>query len=100
MGIMVAGDSTGRPAGRRSKLLECLFRPSSVAVIGASEKPGKVGTVVLGNILKSGYTGKIFPVNPSHEEVMGLPCHPSVSELPETPDLAIIIVPAPAVQRA
>lgn len=84
--------------GKGVKLLESLFNPSSVAVVGASEKPGKVGRVVLENILASGYAGKVFPVNPSHESVMGLPCHPSVSALPETPELAVIIVPAPAVQ--
>ncbi|MDI6830957.1 MAG: acetate--CoA ligase family protein [Actinomycetota bacterium] len=78
-------------------MLEYLFKPSAVAVIGASEKPGKVGRVVLENILRSGYAGKVFPVNPGSEKIMGLPCYPSVSELPETPELAVIIVPAPAV---
>lgn len=67
-------------------------------MIGASEKPGKVGRVVLENILRSGFPGKIYPVNPSHVTVFDLPCYPSVSALPETPDLAVIIVPAPAVQ--
>ncbi len=67
-------------------------------MVGASEKPGKVGTVVLENIVRCGYAGKVFPVNPSHEKIMGLACYPSVSALPQTPDLAVIIVPASAVQ--
>lgn len=79
--------------------LDAFFRPSSVTVIGASEKPGKVGRVVLENILRSGYPGKVYPVNPSHSTVLGIPCYPSVAELPETPDLAVIIVPAPAVRE-
>jgi len=70
-----------------------------VAVIGASEKPGKVGRVVLENILRSGFPGKVYPVNPSHDAVFDLTCYPSVSALPEAPDLAVIIVPAPAVRE-
>jgi acetyl coenzyme A synthetase (ADP forming)-like protein len=88
--------SMGREGG--SKLLEALFRPSALAVIGASDKPGKVGTVVLQNILASGFDGKVFPVNPNYKEVLSLPCYPSIADLPETPDLAIIIIPAAAVQ--
>ncbi|MBC7247237.1 MAG: acetate--CoA ligase family protein [Actinobacteria bacterium] len=79
-------------------MLDALFRPSAVAVIGASEKPGKVGRVVLENILRSGFPGRVYPVNPSHETVLDLECYPSVSALPEAPDLAVIIVPAPAVR--
>jgi acetyl coenzyme A synthetase (ADP forming)-like protein len=75
-----------------------LFQPSALAVIGASEKPGKVGRVVLENILDSGYKGKVFPVNPSYREVFSLPCFPSISDLPEAPELAIIIIPAAVVQ--
>ena len=83
---------------RGGKLLEELFQPSTLAVIGASEKSGKVGRVVLENILASGYRGTVFPVNPAYREVLSLPCFPSVSALPETPELAIIIIPAAAVQ--
>jgi acetyltransferase len=83
---------------RKEELLDALFRPSAVAVIGASEKPGKVGRVVLENILRSGFPGRVYPVNPSHDTVLDLECYPSVSALPEAPDLAVIIVPAPAVR--
>ncbi len=75
-----------------------MFRPAALAVIGASEKTGKVGRIVLENILNSGYKGSVFPVNPSYSKIFSLVCYPSVSDLPETPELAIIIIPAPAVQ--
>lgn len=55
--------------------------------------------MVLENILDSGFTGKVFPVNPNYDEVLSLPCYPSISDLPETPDLAVIIIPAAAVQE-
>jgi acetyltransferase len=79
-------------------LLEEFFQPSSIAVVGASGTAGKVGRVVLENILHSGFKGKVYPVNPSHEQVMSLKCYPSVSDLPETPQLAVIIVPAAIVK--
>ena len=78
--------------------LEELFRPASLAVVGASDKPGKVGTVVLENIIDSGYEGVIYPVNPSHSELFSLKCYAGVADLPEAPELAVIIVPAPMVQ--
>lgn len=80
------------------KLLDELFRPAALAVIGASEKAGKVGRVVLENILNSGYRGTVYPVNPSYGEVFSLKCYPSVSDLPEAPELAMIIIPAESVQ--
>jgi acetyl coenzyme A synthetase (ADP forming)-like protein len=79
---------------RRGKLLEDFFQPTAVVVIGASEKPSSVGRVVLENILDSGYSGKVFAVNPSYDHVFDLTCYPSILELPETPDLAVIIIPA------
>jgi len=72
-----------------------LFEPESVAIVGASSKEGKVGNTILKNIM-SGFSGKIYPVNPSYNEIYGLKCYPSVLEVPET-DLAVIAVPASAV---
>jgi len=81
----------------RSEDLDELFRPSSVAVIGASNKPGKVGTYLFRNILEAGFKGVVYPVNPSSKSVSGVRCYPSIEELPETPDLGVVIVPAPSV---
>jgi len=77
--------------------LDELFRPASVAVIGASNKPGKVGTSVFRNILQAGFKGVAYPVNPSSKSVSGVRCYASVRDLPEAPELAVVIVPAAAV---
>jgi acetate---CoA ligase (ADP-forming) len=71
-----------------------LFEPNSVAVIGASSDPSKASGLPLRNIVKSKFTGKIFPVNPRATEISGLRCYPSVTELPEAPDVAILMVDA------
>jgi len=81
----------------RSEDLDELFQPSSVAVIGASNKPGKVGTYLFRNIIEAGFKGVVYPVNPSSKSVSGVRCYPSIEELPETPDLGVVIVPAPTV---
>jgi acetyltransferase len=73
--------------------LEKLFRPSSVALIGASPQPGSVGAVVLRNLRAAGFSGPIMAVNPRHETIDGLDCHPSIAALPESPDLAVICTP-------
>jgi len=75
-------------------LLEAFFKPSSVAVIGASRKPGKVGHEVTANILKSGFSGRLFPINPQASKVLGLRCYPSILNVPEDVDLGVIAVPA------
>ncbi|MDI9463892.1 MAG: CoA-binding protein, partial [Bacillota bacterium] len=58
--------------------LHALFNPRSVAVIGASSKPGKIGYSIVENLKESCYTGKIYPVNPNATEILGYPCFPSV----------------------
>ena len=70
------------------------FEPSSVAVVGASAVPGKPGHELVRNILANGYQGRLYLVNPQAPDILGLPVYPSVASLPETPDLAVIIVPA------
>jgi len=75
------------------------FNPSSVAVVGASRKPGKVGHEVLRNVLNSGYKGAVYPVNPEATEILGLRCFPSLLEVPSSIDLAIVAVPASIVLK-
>lgn len=70
------------------------FDPKSIAVVGASKRPW--GSNLLENILK-GYKGKVYPVNPNYEQLEGLTCYPSVKEIPGEIDLAILVIPAPAV---
>ena len=77
--------------------MKALFKPKSVAVIGASREPGKVGYVVLKNIIESGYRGEIYPVNPRAEKILGLSAYKSILEVSSDVDLAVIVVPAQAV---
>jgi len=70
------------------------LNPRSVAVVGASRVEGKVGYVVLKNIVDGGYQGKIYPVNPNAESILGLKCYPRVSDIGEIVDMAVIVVPA------
>ncbi|MDP3285347.1 MAG: CoA-binding protein, partial [Desulfobacterales bacterium] len=76
--------------------LDPIFSPKSVAVIGASTTPGKVGHDIFANILKGGYTGTLYPVNPSAKSVLSVKAYPGLTEIPDDVDLAIIILP-PAV---
>ncbi len=77
--------------------LDKLFAPRSVAVIGASGQPARVGSVVLANLIRGGFTGPIWPVNPKYRTLEGLTCYPDVRALPGIPDLAVIVVPPGAV---
>ncbi len=79
---------------------EPLFRPQSIAVVGASRKKHKLGHVLTANIIGAGYRGKLLPVNPEAEEILGLTAYRSCADLPEQPDLGIVIVPREHVIRA
>ena len=73
------------------------FKPGSVAIIGASATPGKIGYAIVKNLIDCGYAGKIFPVNPRGGEIEGLPCYPSLAAIGEPVDLAVVSVPAQGV---
>ena len=77
--------------------LKFIFWPRSIAVIGASTRAGSVGQATFANILMNGYTGIVYPVNPAVRSVLGVKAYPSVLHIPDEVDLAVIIVPAPAV---
>ena len=77
--------------------LSRLFDPESVALIGASERPGALGTVVMKNLLEAGFEGRIHAVNPKHTEIQGQPCTARVTDIGAPVDLAIIATPARAV---
>jgi acyl-CoA synthetase (NDP forming) len=76
--------------------MKTFFRPSSVAVIGASESEGSLGGQIIANLLH-GYKEAIYPVNPNYKKIKGLRCFPTVDAIPGSVEMAIIIVPAPAV---
>jgi acetyltransferase len=77
--------------------LDRLFRPESVALIGASNQPASVGRTLFDNLLDGGFSGPIMPVNPRHDAIGGVIAYPDVASLPQTPDLAVIATPAAAV---
>jgi acyl-CoA synthetase (NDP forming) len=96
--VLVMTGGAGRPAeasaGHVSPgALRALFAPTSVAVVGASAHPGKWGGSLLVNLVGEGYPGRLYPVHASAQSVLGLPAYPSVSALPEAPDLALVAVP-------
>ena len=77
--------------------IQALFAPKTVAVIGASSAPGKVGHTVVHNMLEAGFKGTLIPVNPKADEILGLPVTKRIEDLPEGLDLAVIVVPVAAV---
>ena len=73
------------------------FAPRGVAIIGASASPTKLSFGILRNMTLYGYTGQIAPVNPKESEILGLKCYPDISAVPDPLDLAVIVLPGPAV---
>ena len=80
-----------------SRSLDPLLRPASVAVVGASNDPTRIGGRPVRYLRAAGFAGRIYPVNPKHEKVQGLAAFPHVAEVPEAVDLAVVAVPAPSV---
>ena len=77
--------------------LDKLFAPRSVALIGATPRPGSVGAVVARNLRRAGFAGELMLVNPHHDTIDGLTVHPNVASLPRAPDLGVIVTPAETV---
>jgi acetyltransferase len=77
--------------------LHTLFEPESIAIVGASETPNSIGVTLVRNMLDSGYTGKLFFVNPKHETVFGQRSYPSVDTIPQRLDIAVICTKAASV---
>jgi len=73
--------------------LDPLLRPRSIAVIGASRRPGSVGHTLIRHLRLGGFDGAVYPVNPNHPEIEGLACYPTPAELPAAPDLAVFAIP-------
>jgi len=75
-------------------MLDNFFEPNSVAVIGASRDPEKLGFAVLNNLQEGGYKGELYPINPKADEILGLEAYASVLDVPDPVDLAVVVVPA------
>src|SRR3990172_5198575 len=85
---------------RTADSLAAFLNPKSVAVVGASRDPSKVGGSVLANLRAGGFPGRVIPVNSRGERVQGLAAVPSILDVDEPVDLAVIAVPAPSVLNA
>jgi len=85
-----------KEVNRRAQL-DALFHPRSLAMIGATRAMTKWGFIVLARIINDGYAGKIFPVNPKEKTILGLQVYPSILDVPEPVDLAVITTPAAVV---
>lgn len=83
-----------------SATVDCFFNPSSMALIGASRSPGKGGNIILRNMQKAGFSGAIYPINPTGREILGMPSYESVLNIPASVDLAMIVIPKTAVSDA
>jgi acetyltransferase len=83
--------------GYEREQLDAIFRPETVAVIGATDRPGSVGRTIMWNLVSSPFGGTVFPVNSRRPNVLGIKAYPSVSDVPARVDLAVIVAPAPAV---
>jgi len=76
------------------KDLSKLFSPSTIAIYGVSNNPSKIGSVIFNNIKSSGFSGRIYPINPKYKEVYGITCYEDSKSIPEEVDLAIMVIPA------
>ncbi len=76
------------------------FHPSSIAIIGASRSPKKGGNIILRNLLKAGFKGSVYPINPSGKEILGLPSYARVSDVPAPVDIAMVVIPKNVVPDA
>jgi acyl-CoA synthetase (NDP forming) len=94
----MSADTLAPPApATRAASLDRLLRPRSVAIVGASEKPGALGNSVLSNLVRNGFSGDIHLINPKRAEIEGRPCLPSVEALPDGVDCAVLAIPRAAV---
>ncbi|HTO89117.1 MAG TPA: GNAT family N-acetyltransferase [Thermoanaerobaculia bacterium] len=89
-----------RSARAAAASMKKLFEPTSVAVVGAARKRGKIGAEILHNLIAAKFRGKVYPVNPRASRIAGRRCYASVSEIPGPVDLAVLSIPAPAVEAA
>ncbi len=88
-----------QPVKQSVNELDFLFKPKSIAIIGASQKELSIGNVIIKNLVSYGYTGSIYPINPKMNEIRGIQAYPTIFDVPYDIDLAHVIVPAKAVPQ-
>jgi acyl-CoA synthetase (NDP forming) len=76
----------------RVRNIRALMAPTSIAVVGASNRPGSIGVAVIQSLSRLGFAGDVWAVNPKNTEVLGIPCYPSLGDLPKSPDLVTMVV--------
>src|SRR5205085_9087746 len=92
--------STASATAKSRHPLESFFSPESIALIGASRDQEKIPGRLLSMLRKNGFPGKIYPINPNYGDIDGLKCYPSIADVGQPIDLAIVIIPARAVLGA
>jgi acetyltransferase len=92
-----ARDRASDVLGAARNPLDPFFAPSSVALVGATEKEGSVGRTVLWNLISSPFGGTVFPINPKRSSILGVKAYPSLAAVPDPIDLAVVVTPAPSV---
>ena len=92
--------SLARERAAAARSVRAILNPTSVAIVGASRHPGTIGAALVMNAMRSGFTGAIYPINPAAKEIAGVRTYPSIAAVHAPIDLAIIAVPAPAVEEA
>jgi acetyltransferase len=95
--MLAASKSSKRKSHQRNQPLDVFFKPKTVAVIGATEKTNTVGRTLFWNLMTSPFGGTVYPVNPTRASVLGVKAYPSVSDVPEDVDLAVIVTPPPSI---
>ncbi|HLV35482.1 MAG TPA: CoA-binding protein, partial [Spirillospora sp.] len=81
----------------RYQTLDAIFKPNSVAVIGATERPGSVGRTILWNLISNPFGGTVYPVNPTRRSVLGIKAYPNIAAIDDEIDLAVVVTPAQTV---
>ncbi|MBS1856391.1 MAG: bifunctional acetate--CoA ligase family protein/GNAT family N-acetyltransferase [Acidobacteria bacterium] len=95
--MLAASKSSKRKSHPRNQPLDVFFKPKTVAVIGATENPNTVGRTLFWNLMTSPFGGTVYPVNPKRPSVLGVKAYPSISEIPEEVDLAVVVTPPPSI---
>jgi acyl-CoA synthetase (NDP forming) len=103
--VRIVIDDSPQPENRPSqeeivRQMNRIMRPDTVAVIGASAEDGKIGNSVMKNLINGGYQGKIYPIHPKADEIMGMTAYKSVLDVPGDVDVAVFAIPAKFVAQA